>query len=245
MDLDSPERFDELQSLLKKKRSLQSWYRSLYKDFQQVLAEDPNHEGTVIELGSGGGFIKEVVKDVVTTDIVPYRGVDLVVDATRMPFAKDELRGIFLLNVLHHISDVSSFFAEANRCLRKSGQLLIIDQYPGLWAKPILRHVHHEHFDDRATTWTFPSSGPLSGANGALAWIVFFRDRKRFEREFPSLKIRQIILHSSIIYWLCGGLKKWSLVPSSLYPLIEEIDSSLVRIFPSTASFMTIRLEKV
>ncbi len=42
-------------------------------------------------------------------------------------------------------------------------------------------------FDPGATDWTFPASGPLSRANGALPWIIFRRDCRSFEDRFPRL----------------------------------------------------------
>jgi hypothetical protein len=42
------------------------------------------------------------------------------------------------------------------------------------------------HLNPDAADWSFPAVGPLSGANGALPWILFERDRARFEREFPQ-----------------------------------------------------------
>jgi len=73
-----------------------------------------------------------------------------------------------------------------------SGAGFVKEVLPQVNSTPILRFAHHEPFDPDAVEWACPSSGPLSGANGALARIVFERDRPRFERLFPSLRLVSI-----------------------------------------------------
>jgi SAM-dependent methyltransferase len=187
-DLDDPARIDALRARIRGKRALASWYRECYAKFAECVARCPP-SGAVLELGSGAGFLKQLMPEVVTSDVLPYAGVDRVVDASRLPFAAGELRAILMLNVLHHLPDVEAFFREAERCLASGGRVFLVDQYLGRISTPILRHLHHEPCDPGAASWGFASSGPLSGANGALAWIVFERDRALFERRFPELRL--------------------------------------------------------
>ncbi len=67
---------------------------------------------------------------------------------------------------------------------------------------PILRYAHHEPSDPGAREWRFKTTGPLSGANGALTWIVFRRDRERFERQFPELGLERYEPHTPLRYRL-------------------------------------------
>lgn len=242
-DIDSPERFSDIRQIILSKPGLKKWYEEIYQTYKDCLNNCPS-EGLAIELGSGAGFAKDFIPELTTTDIIPYPGIDKVVDATKMDFADVSLRAIFLMNVLHHIPNAMAFFKEAERCLKKNGKILIIDQYPGLLAKPILKYAHHEPFDENTESWQFPSSGPLSGANGALAWIIFFRDQAVFEEKFPTLKIEKISRHTPLRYWLTGGLKKWSLLPGILFPLFTFLDHLLAKLFPNLASFMTIEITK-
>ena len=43
----------------------------------------------------------------------------------------------------------------------------------------------------RAALWSFPEGHYMLNSNQALTWIVFDRDRDRFEREFPMLKLER------------------------------------------------------
>lgn len=56
--------------------------------------------------------------------------------------------------------------------------------------------------------------GALSGANVAIIWIIFERDRYLFEQEFPESQIFDISLHTPLSYLLSGGLSVRQLAPS-------------------------------
>jgi SAM-dependent methyltransferase len=240
-ELDDPGRSGDLARVVRGKPALRRLYGEAYERFADLLRRCPS-EGLAVELGSGVGFIKEVLPDVITTDVLAYPDVDRVVDATRMPFEDGSVRALFLLNVLHHVADATAFLRESERVLRPGGRVLIVDQYPGWIGGFIYRRLHHEPFDEVSPDWRFPSRGPLSDANGALAWIVFERDRARYEREHPRLPIAAFSPHTPLRYWLAGGLKDWSLLPGPLFPLATRIDRALVALSPRFGSFVDIEL---
>src|SRR5690606_32755936 len=109
--------------------------------------------------------------------------------------------------------------------LAPGGRIFIVDQNKGWISTPILKYAHHEPFNTEARTWSFESTGPLSGANGALAWIVFQLDLEEFRKKFPELQILQYRPHSPLRYWLTGGLKKWCLLPGWAFPMASCVDS--------------------
>jgi len=230
---------------IKKKDALRNFYDEAYEKFAACLKRCPEEKGIILELGSGGGFIKERLPEVITSDTIPYPNVDQIVDATQLPFDSNSIKAIFLLNTLHHISNVRQFFLEADRCLMEGGRIFITDQHPGFFSKPILKWFHHEPFDMKKSDWHFESSGPLSGANGALAWIVFQRDRKLFEAEFPRLKIVCHEAHTPLLYWLSGGLKRWSLAPRAIISEIKKIEERLIKLNRNFGSFVDIELVKL
>lgn len=242
--LDSPAREDLLLFRILEKKSLKNFYLEIYQKYRKVLNQSPQ-AGIALELGSGCGFVKDIIPEIITSDVIPYAAIDMVVDATDMPFKDNELRAIFMLNVLHHIPNSPRAFEEFSRCLSVGGKILIIDQYPGIPSKWILKYAHHEPFQENSDQWEFASDGPLSGANGALAWIIFFRDRKKFQELFPELKISNITIHSPLLYWLTGGLKKWNLLPGPLFNLASSLDKLLIKIWPGFGSFMDIEIEKI
>ena len=69
-------------------------------------------KGLVVEIGSGAGFAKSFIPDIITSDILPYDGVDKVVDATKLPLENESVRLLCMLNVFHHIREVEKFLRE-------------------------------------------------------------------------------------------------------------------------------------
>jgi SAM-dependent methyltransferase len=243
-ELDDPARWSEIARVVRGKPALRRLYRETYERCAAVLRRCPP-DGLTVELGSGAGFVREVLPEAITTDVLAYPNVDCVVDARRMPFADRSVRALFLLNVLHHIADVAAFLRESERVLRPGGRVLIVEQYPGIIGAFVYRHFHHEPFDVHATDWHFPSQGPLSDANGAMAWIVFERDRSRYERDHAGLAIARFSRHTPLRYWLAGGLKRWSALPGALYPLATRFDRALLALSPRFGSFVDVELVRV
>jgi SAM-dependent methyltransferase len=241
--LDDPTRINELRKTIQAKPALFYFYRETYRKFAECLKRCPA-QGQALELGTGAGFTKSVIPSIITSDILPYEGIDIVINGTQLPFENESLKMICMMNVFHHIPDVKSFFVEADRCLVPGGRIFIADQNVGIISLPILKYFHHEGFDTSSINWSFESSGPISGANGALAWLVFNRDRLLFEELFPNLKIESVIQHTPFLYWLSGGLKTWTLVPAPILPLIITIDSWFSNISKYFGSFLDIEIVK-
>jgi SAM-dependent methyltransferase len=207
--------------------------RRLYGDWYRALAAAvPPGEGGVLELGSGAGFLAEFVPGLITSDVFACPGVQRVVDARELPFAPGELRAILMTDVLHHVSEARRFFAGAARCVRPGGVVSMIEPWVTPWSRVVYRRLHHEPFRPEAAEWEFPASGPLSGANGALPWIIFERDRAVFEREFPHWRIAGIRPQMPLRYLLSGGVSMRSLLPGAAYGAargVERLLSPLMR----------------
>ena len=230
--------------IIQKKPFLRKLYIDFYKQLEKVVS-DPE-EKVLVELGSGAGFIKEVISNVITSDILELPNVDKVFSALEMPFEKASVDAFFMFDVLHHITDPRVFFREALRCLKIGGRIVMIEPANTLWSRFIYRNFHHELFDTQAK-WELGSrkAEPLSYGNGALAWIIFSRDRRIFEDEFPSLRIVRMHNHTPLRYLLSGGLTLRQLVPSFTYPAIKAIEYTLSPVNNLLGMFQTVELEKV
>ncbi len=258
-DLDDPATTLLHAEIIQKKPFLKKLYIDFYKQFKKAVSDSNNK--VLVELGSGGGFIKEVISDVITSDVLELPNVDKVFSALDMPFEEASVDAFFMFNVLHHITEPRAFFKEALRCLKVGGRVVMIEPANTLWSRFIYKNFHHEAFDAQAPEWccqgqakwepgprkagSLQESGPLSGGNGALAWIIFWRDRKIFESEFPSLRIVRMHNHTPLRYLLSGGLTLRQLVPSFSYPAVKAIEYTLPPINDLLGMFQTIELEKV
>jgi len=243
IDLDNCDRAEEIRARIQSKNSLLKLYIEFYTKYADCLKRCPD-DGVSIEIGSGAGFLKDIEPTVVTTDILSYKTVDMVMDGSQMPFGNHTLRSIFMLNTLHHIPNSKSLFSEITRCLKPGGRVLIVDQYHGWFSNLIYKYIHHEPYDPKAIGWDFSTSGPLSGANGALCWIIFFRDRQLFEKFYPTLKIARLAPNTPFRYWLSGGLKWWNLLPATFFDLSTRLDYWLGEKAPGFCSFVEVELVK-
>ncbi|MGE4232825.1 MAG: class I SAM-dependent methyltransferase [Bacteriovoracia bacterium] len=242
-ELDDPSRALELRQKIQSKPFLKRFYEEVYDRYKRCI-DQTTDGGIVLELGSGAGFAKSCIPEIITTDVLSYDGIDKVVDATKMPFQDESVRSIVMMNVFHHIPDVEAFLKEAQRVLKKGGRIFILDQNLGWISKPILKYAHHEPFNDQVEDWKFETTGPLSGANGALAWVVFFRDELKFKQKFPMLSVTKKLPHSPFRYWVSGGLKDWTLAPGFLFGFWTFVDRALCRLSPKFGSFIDIEIVK-
>jgi SAM-dependent methyltransferase len=241
-DLDSPERTIEHQKIIKEKYFLRKLYEEWYNVFTGVQTQLP--VGKMIELGSGGGFLKEFMPSVLCTDILELPTNDLTFSALDMPFEDNELSAIFMIDTFHHIPDSTLFLSEAKRVLKKDGMIVMIEPANSLWGRFIYKNFHHEPFDPDGN-WRIPDSVPLSGANGALPWIVFERDFEKLKVDFNCLKLEEIRYHTPLMYLLSGGVSFKQVFPNFFYPFFRTIDKILPAISRQLSMFVTIKIKKV
>ncbi len=221
-DLDDPKTCFLHRDIILSKPFLKKVYNEWYGLIKNGLSDIP--KGDVLEIGSGGGFFKDVFPSVITSDIMPLSYCDLCIDAIKIPFNDESLSAITMINVFHHLSDCTQFLLEAQRTLKPSGKIVMIEPSNSFWSRFIYKNLHHEPFIPDAQTWAIQSSRPLSGANGALPWIVFQRDSERFKLEYPQLHIKTLCYQFPISYLLSGGVSMKALLPGVAYPLIRFIE---------------------
>jgi SAM-dependent methyltransferase len=244
VDLDGPQAIELHRKIILSKPFLKNLYLDFYRQFQNQSAELAQKQGQLLELGSGGGFLKTMIPEVITSDVCADPHIDRVVLADRLPFQDGQLKAIFCLNVLHHLADPESFFRESTRALSSGGRVVMIEPYNSLWARFFYKNFHYEPFDETVNSWKMPEQGRLSTSNQALAWVIFHRDRSRFEKLFPSLRIRTLKPHTFIRYALSGGVTYRAFVPAFTFSFFSLLDRALSK-FPSLFPiFETIILEK-
>ena len=239
LDIDAPQTMWLRRQIIREKGFLRRIYQEWYAD---LAAGIPPGSGAVLELGSGAGFLRDVMPDVITTDLFECPGLQAVLDGQQLPMVDRALRGIVMVNVLHHMPHVRRLLVEAARCVRSGGVLAMLEPWATGWSRWVYTKLHHEPFQSEAADWKFPSSGPLSGANGALPWIIFERDRARFERESPEWRIESVRLTMPFRYVLSGGVSLRSLMPAQTFGLWRLIEQGLRPWMKTWAMFAQIRL---
>ena len=188
-------------------------YNSLYKEMVKLTDTYGFSNAVKIEIGSSGGFLRNLIPDLITSDVRPDLQLSLVSSGTALPFQDETLGAIYLKDTLHHIPDVNSFFLDALRALGPGGVIVCADPYWGLLAQLIYRFFHPEPFDKSSKEWAFESTNFFM-ANQALLWKVIVRDAERFSSLYPEFEIIRIRPTIGLSYILSGGVTGKQIVPS-------------------------------
>ena len=213
------------------------WYDELGRQLSFLPA------GKIIELGSGGGFIKEKFPQVITSDVMRLEDCDMCFSAEDIPVENDSAAAYFMLNVFHHIPNPEKFLTEAHRTLKTGGRIIMVEPANTMFARFIYKNFHHEPFDEKGG-WTINSTGPMSSSNQALPYIYFIRDKNLFEKKFPSFRIISVRLHTPFRYLLSGGVSRRALAPGFSYGLFTLGEKIISPLSALTAMFQTIVIEK-
>ncbi|MGO9744205.1 MAG: class I SAM-dependent methyltransferase [Roseiarcus sp.] len=220
--------------------------RAVYRDFHRRLdAACP--AGRLLDIGGGSAHFKPLRREVITLDILPFAGVDVVADAHRTPFPDESFAGIAMLDVLHHLQRPLAFLSEASRVLRPGGRLAMIEPGMSALARRLYTHLHQEPvvmsadpFDDNAEQ----SGADPFDANQALPHLMFAtaNARRRVEKAAPALKVVRFEWLSLFVYPLSGGFKPWCLWPASLVDAALKLENALT---PALGPWLAFRMMAV
>jgi SAM-dependent methyltransferase len=238
LDRDSVDLLRVHADVIKNKKIIRHVFEEFYELCKNLDEIHLNGSGKIVEIGSGVSFIKEMNPSIVTSDIKDYDGVDIILDAQNMHFGNSQIHAFYGINCFHHLPNPKIFFSEVARTLKPGGGVVLIEPYYGLLSNIIYKKVHEDEFYDKnQLSWeTGQDSGQyMTGANQALSYIVFERDRKIFEDLFPELEIvHSAVINNYIRYLVSGGVNFRQLLPDSAeswLSIIEKILAPFNRIF--------------
>jgi SAM-dependent methyltransferase len=215
--------------------------RVIYADYHRRLL-NACPRGLVLDIGGGSAHVKHYRGDVISADILPFPGIDVVCDAHALPFVEGSLSGIVMLDVLHHLERPIDFLREAARVLRPRGVLAMIEPGMTTLSYPFYRYLHQEPADLRADPFK-PANrrgdkDPWD-SNQAIPTLLFAREPNATEvlRLVPSLKLVSLEWLSLIAYPLSGGFKPWCLVPEGAAEWLVRMENRLPRGVRRRAAF--------
>ena len=241
-DIDDPRLIAIRREVLRKKKFL----KKIYEDWYTLIKQNLGNTGSrVIELGSGAGFLERKIPRVIKTDVFHQAFIHLVMDGLIIPFPSVSLDSIVMLDVFHHLPDVEKFFEEALRTLVAGGRIIMIEPWVTDWSRKAYSWLHYEPVAPEMRNWQFDSSGPLSGSNQALPWIVFERDKESFQSCYPQLHIFKIQPMMPFRYILSGGFSSWMSLPGFCYSTVKWFETLFNKKMDKWGMFALIVLEKV
>jgi SAM-dependent methyltransferase len=145
------------------KRCYDDWDARLLRN-----ADSVPQAGVILELGSGGSYLKSIRPSIISSDVVA-NVADRVIDGRHLPFADNSIQALFLTHVFHHIPDMDAFLKEAQRALVPGGVVSMIEVAHTPFARLFFKNFHHEPYNDRSESWSFAQKDSMMDCNQALS----------------------------------------------------------------------------
>ena len=211
----------------------------------------------IIELGSGNGLIKEILKNknILLTDIVKYPWIAKKVDMAKLNLGKKYLNkvDVFITNhSLHHCCNPAKSLKRMSIYLKKNGLILINEPEISFFLKFLQFTLDDEPWSLKVNIFNskkniFKSNNPWA-SNTAIAKLLF-NDEDQFNRFFPEYKIIRNDLSEFFIFINSGGVYNEVIyIPLRKFflRLLNYIDSILIFLFPGIFALnRTVILKKI
>jgi SAM-dependent methyltransferase len=234
VDINGTNRISIHREILLSKRLMIEVFEEFYRTCMDLDKKYFTGNGLRIEIGSGSGLFKQYYPEVITTDIEASPYIDRVLDAQDMDFEDFSIHAIYGINCFHHFPQPEEFFKELIRVLKPGGGCILIEPHYGIFSTVVHKHIHtQEHFNKNQRSWQENSNimSTMSGANQALSYVVFVRDREIFYEKYPCLEIMKFLpIKNPLLYLLSGGLNFRQLIPSSVSSTIRFLEAILIHL---------------
>jgi SAM-dependent methyltransferase len=223
--------------VLEKKKSL----RHLYGKFYSRISEEIIPGGKTLEIGSGPGFLKEHIKDLVTSDTLRLPWIDRVFSANSIPFEPETFHNIVMIYVLHHLNNIPEAIREMSRVLKPGGRLVILDHQLGFLSFLFMKFLHHEYFNPRDKDI---GSAALNTkySNTAIPYAIIQKDTAVWRD--AGLTLKKLKYHTLFSYLLSCGFKPVNLLPDCLIRPVNRFDELIVDNRRGLSLLMTAVFEK-
>lgn len=248
LDLNSPQTIGVHKRIIENNALLRRHYLFVYGVFKKNEDRFIDLAYPSLEIGSGAGFLKEIIPSVITSDLVAAGGIDRIEDAQRLSFKDASLKAVYANGVLHHMPDPSACLKEIERVLIPGGVFICNEPSSTLFGYFMNRNFHAENTDKTILPWRLEKGRPqgrLTGANMAMPYNIFIRDRKIFKDWFPGLKIISVIYHDFLRYTLSGGLSFRPFVPGLFFPAVNSLEIAARPLMPVIGNNMIVTIKKI
>ena len=209
------------------------WYRAI---------RDAALPGRTLEVGGGGGNLKEHWPEILSSDVVYAPWLNFQADCLSLPFADHTFDNVVGVDILHHLFNPDLALREIARVVRPGGRAVFFEPYVSWFSGIVRGRFHHEKQDLSRDVIYGPDKKPEE-ANLAIPTRLFVRHREEFERRFPMLKIKQIKRTDILAYPLSRGFSGPNLLPGPMLTAIDALEPLLSPLTPWFGFKMLVVLE--
>jgi SAM-dependent methyltransferase len=215
--------------------NLEAWrskplLREIYAGFyDRILRQiDLTAAGTIVEIGSGVGNLKEHLPAAVASDLFFNGWLDLVCSGYSLPLRDSVVSHLILFDVFHHIERPAALFREAKRVLGPGGRLILFEPYISVasWLAYGVFHLEPVAFSALIDLGTAMPPDRYYAAQGN-ATRMFFRGES--EAWAGQWRLRHSEAFAAFHYLLSGGFSKPALYPRKLSGLLRAFDEGASR----------------
>lgn len=222
---------ESAKKLTKKNKNLDYLLKKRFNWMKKYI----NRKRTIIELGSGNGFVKKYLgKKIITSDIKTHQNIDYKFDMNNLKLPKKLKKNVnvFILNhSLHHCKDPLELIRIMKDNLKKNGFILINEPEISFIFKFFLKIFNHERWDldvsksNQKNFWL---------QNNATGRILF---KKNYENKFVKQNFRIVKNHLNefLIFLNSGGNSVNSphiKLSETNLNLLNKLDDFLIKISP-------------
>lgn len=231
-------------------RNLLHWYKELYQ-FIFAGIEDLAAR-RILEIGSGMSPARQFVPGLITSDILELDYLDHAFDCHEIDryagIPDGSLDIITFTNVLHHLNNPLRFLERSHAKLAPGGMIILVEPYLSVISTLIYRYIHHELLDTAIAEPVLNNiEGPLTSANSALPYMIFFSGRgwDRTLRQYYDFNASEARFFTGLAYMATGGISRVLPIPAGLYRMLFRVDQWLATSLPDVySSFFVLRLVK-
>lgn len=222
---------ESAKKLTKKNKNLDYLLKKRFNWMKKYI----NRKRTVIELGSGNGFIKKYLGEkIITSDLKTHQNIDYKFDMNNLKLPKKLKKNVnvFILNhSLHHSKDPLKLIKNMKDNLKKNGFILINEPEISFVFKFFLKIFNHERWDldvsksNQKNFWL---------QNNATGRILF---KKNFENKFVKQNFHVVKnqLNEFLIFLNSGGNSVNSphiKLSETNLNLLNKLDDFLIKVSP-------------
>ena len=151
-------------------------------------------------------------------------------DAHNMPFENESLANIVMIDVFHHLSNPVLFLKEANRVLKKSGRVIMLEPFPSPFSLQVYKRFHPEPFIFDVDYFSKNEIGDKDpwDSNQAIPYLIFFKKLNKFEENFGDIfNVLEKEKLSFILYPASGGFENRQMIPDFSIPFFKGLETLL------------------